>query len=321
MKYLKIFGIFLLFTIILTGVYFAIQFNKIDHMFDTEEREKFVPVVEEKIDEKTGEISFLNYEFKDKDKRPFTVLLLGTDSNNLKYGRTDTIVLAVVDPKDKKIRLLSFPRDTRMKIAGTEKIDKVNHAYNNGISTTIATIENYLNIPIDYYMTINLKGFVDLVNEFGGIEVDVEKNMSFHDRLSGSNFSLNKGVQTLNGRQALNYARYRSDGEGDFGRNRRQRQVITSMIDQSIDFRNVTKITDIFTILGENARTDLSLNQTLKMAIQLSGVTGSNVESIKMEAYPVSYGGISYVEVSEKEHERIKELLKNILLEKELETE
>lgn len=311
MKIVKIISVFLLLSVLLSSVYFGLQFYKLKDVHDTSEREQYIP----KDNDESGN-SVLNYNFKDKDKRPFTVLLLGTDSNTIKSGRTDTIMLAVVDPKKEKVKILSFPRDTRMEIAGKDKVDKVNHSFNYGVSTTISTIENYLNIPVDYYMLINLQGFVDLVNEIGGIEIDVEHDISFHDRLQKERFNIYKGVQTLDGRQSLNYSRYRGDADGDFGRNRRQRQVLTGMIESSTKIANVTKITNIFSILGDNARTDLSLDKTLKLAIQFSDIKSEDIEAIKMEASPVSIDGISYVQVSDEEHERIKELLKNILLEK-----
>lgn len=315
MKYVKIISVFLIFTVILSGSYFALQFYYLNDIYDVVEREPLPGnnATTNGTTQPDGTSSFLNYEYKEKNARPFTVLLLGTDSDNLNAGRTDTIVLAVVDPKTDKINLLSFPRDTRVEIAGKGKFDKINHSFNYGVSTTIATVEHYLQIPVDYYMSVNLNGFVDLVDELGGVTLDVEKNMQFYDRLTKQQFMLSAGKQHLTGTQALNYARFRSDGEGDFGRNRRQRQVITAMIDQSINFRNVSKITDIFKILGNNARTDLSLNQIVKMAIQLNGANGDSVETIEMKGYPSNIGGISYVEISEEEHERVKELLATML--------
>lgn len=309
MKAIKFLSIILFLGVIAAVGYFTFQIYFWNDIYQAVERQ---PVNDNDASNgKTNESKFLNY--SPKSERPFTILLLGTDSDNLDYGRADTIVLSVVDPENDKIYLLSFPRDTRMEIAGTGNMDKVNHSFNKGVGTTISTIENYLNIPIDYYASVNFNGFIDLIDEMGGITIDVEKDIRFPDRITGQNFSLSKGSQELSGIQALNYARFRSDGEGDFGRNRRQRQVITSMIDQSMDFRNVTKISDMFKILGENARTDLALKEVIKIAFKLKSVDGSDVQSIPMEAHPSSIGGVSYVIVDDSEHERIKTLLDDIL--------
>jgi len=308
MKILKFFSILLFLGALGTAGYFAFQIYFWNDIYQVVDRESFQGEDGTSVNRNS---KFLNY--SDKSDRPFTILMLGTDSKSLDSGRTDTIVLGIVDPKEEKVHLLSFPRDTRMEIAGTGRVDKVNHSFNQGVVSTITTIENYLDIPVDYYALINFNGFIDLIDEMGGITMNVEKDIRFPDRITGQNFSLSKGEQKLTGIQALNYARFRGDAEGDFGRNRRQQQVITTMIDESTDLRNVTNIADMFEILGDNARTDMELKEVIKYAFQMKGLDGSDVSTISMKAYPTNIGGVSYVQVDESEHERIKAELSAIL--------
>lgn len=243
--------------------------------------------------------------------KPFTVLLLGVDTKDLK-GRTDTIMVAVVNPEKKSVSLLSIPRDTRVNIHG-KGMDKINHAHVYGLNTAIYTVEDFLQIPIDYYTTINLNGFTDLIDAIGGLEVNVEKNIAFHDRLSGKRVNLNKGIQELSGEQALHYARFRGDGEGDFGRIRRQQQIITEIIDQTVSLRNVSNVNDILKAVGKNIKTDISFTDMTKMLLQLSDITGANIDRMKINASTGMIGGVSYVLVSEEEVTKIQKELKEKL--------
>lgn len=106
----------------------------------------------------------------------FSVLLLGIDNGDLNrndVGRTDTMIVATVNPKNSQIKLVSIPRDTYVEIVGRSKKDKINHAYAfGGASMSIATVEKLLDIPIDYYVEMNLKGLKELVDAVGGIEVN-----------------------------------------------------------------------------------------------------------------------------------------------------
>lgn len=245
-------------------------------------------------------------------QEPFTMALFGLDANNLDYGRSDTIMIVAVNPLKKEVSLLSIPRDLRVMIPGHGH-DKITHAYNYGAGSSINTIENLLDIKIDYYATINLNGFKDLVDALGGIDVDVEKTLTFKDRLTKSVFTLEKGRQKLNGTQALNYARFRKDAEGDFGRNRRQKQVVSEIIEQSKDFRNIPKIKEMFKVLGKNIKTDVDLKTAIKFALNLKDIGKENVSTIEMKAYPTSLSGISYVGVDDAELNKVKQEFKDKL--------
>lgn len=245
--------------------------------------------------------------------RPFVFLIAGIDTNDVSSGRSDALIVGIVDTQTKKVNLLSLPRDLRVNIPN-RGYDKINAAYAyGGISLTKQTVSTYLNVPIDQYFAVNFDGFQQLIDTIGGITIDVEKDMRFHDRIKNQYFELSKGTQTLNGYQALNYARFRKDAEGDFGRMRRQQQVVSEMLSQTASLGNVTKIGEIASVLGDNMRTDISFDNASKLAVSFVGVDTNNIQSIKVNSYPSNLGGVSYVVIDESEKQRVSSEVQKIL--------
>jgi len=201
-------------------------------------------------------------EFHRKD--PISILMVGIDERDGDNGRTDSMIVVTVNPETKSTKLLSIPRDTRTELIDPEdednnRIDKINHAYAfGGIEMSIATVENFLNIPIDYYVEINMEGFRDIVDAVGGIDV----NNQFEFELDG--VYLKPGQQHLNGEQALAYARMRKqDPTGDIGRGERQREVISKIIDKGKSLSTLTNYDNILEALEKNIKTNLTLNDIL----------------------------------------------------------
>ncbi|RFB17369.1 LytR family transcriptional regulator [Bacillus sp. HNG] len=188
---------------------------------------------------------------------PISILLMGVDERSGDKGRTDTLIVVTVNPKTNSMQMLSIPRDTRVEIVGRSTQDKINHAYAfGGVDMTIDTVENFLDIPIDYYVKVNMEGLQQIVDALGGVQVNSTLAFSY----DGASFS--EGPQTLNGEQALKYARMRyDDPRGDFGRQDRQKQVIQGIIDKGASFTSVTKIDDILGALGTNVKTDISFDE------------------------------------------------------------
>lgn len=261
------------------------------------------------INSKSGEVEEIVYQKQQLKGEPFVFLLLGTDEEDIDYGRSDSIILALVEPKNDKISLLSIPRDTYINNQGTGKKDKVNHAYNKGIKNTIGTLEDFLNIPIDYYAVINFDGFMEIIDEMGGLEIDVEKDLQFYDRITYSYFQLKEGKQTLSGIEALNYARYRGDADGDFGRNRRQQQVIEALIKQGASFNSLKKANKYQKILAENFKTNVSATVLPMLLNQVDFGSKQTVEHLTLDAKPGRAGRASVVLVDDEERERISNLL------------
>ena len=149
------------------------------------------------------------------DPERTNILVLGADKGEYDPGRTDTIILVSVDPKAKEVGVLSVPRDTRVMIPG-RGYNRINTAYAfGGPQLAKKTVENWLGIDIDYYVVVDFAGFEHIVDTLGGVEIDVEKRMRYQDRAQGLHIDLHPGRQVLDGRQALNYIRYRADGLGD----------------------------------------------------------------------------------------------------------
>lgn len=243
---------------------------------------------------------------KKKKDEPFTVLLMGTDSRGKgDRGRPDTIILAAANPKTQKVTLLSIPRDTYVEIAGRGKQDKINHAYSYGTGTMLKTVERFLDIPVDYYVIINFKGFEELIDELGGIEIDVEKRMVYHS--SDAHINLRPGLQVLNGEEALGYARFRHDAEGDLGRNRRQQQVIRALVDQAVSLRNLDNLFAMLDILGDNVQHNIPPKEIPHLMAQFRNLRGSDIDSLTMQGTSTRMGpqNLWYLLVDKEERQRI----------------
>lgn len=248
---------------------------------------------------------------------PFSVLLLGTDSGDLgrtEQGRSDTMIVATVNPKKEATTLVSIPRDTYTEIVGHGTTDKINHAYAyGGVPMALSTVENLLNVPIDYYVQIDLKGMKELVDAVGGVDV----NNTFSFNYEGTDFLI--GKLHLDGEKALKYSRMRyDDPDGDYGRQKRQRQIITGILDQLKSVKTLTNYKDLLEIIGGNMKTDVPWNMMQRMVTQYqpalkkiksdqlmgTGFTGDGVTGEQ---------GISYQKVEEKELARVQNELKEQL--------
>jgi polyisoprenyl-teichoic acid--peptidoglycan teichoic acid transferase len=184
---------------------------------------------------------------------PFNVLVLGVDErpeSEEEGSRTDTIMLVRVVPESGDVKLLSVPRDLLVKVApGVE--DRINAAYNfGGIDQTITAFEEYSGVTVDHYAIVDFEGFKDVINAMGGVEVDVQDEIP-------PKFEIEDGLQTLNGKQALYYARYRGTPNGDLDRIRHQQQLVAALRSQAFDWNTVKRLPEILKVADRNVQTDL----------------------------------------------------------------
>ncbi|MBU7594551.1 LytR family transcriptional regulator [Metabacillus halosaccharovorans] len=272
-----------------------------------------------------GEKSKLRAQSVEVSKDPFSILLLGIEdyASEGKQGRTDSIIVATFNPTDSTMKLLSIPRDTRVYIDSKGREDKINHAYGSGgKDSTIEAVEDFLEIPIDHYATVDFDGFKDIVDELGGVTVDVpfdfwEKSDETNERLY-----FTEGEMHLSGEEALAYARMRKrDPRGDFGRNDRQKQIIEASIDQAMSPATLLKIDTIVDHIGENVETNLRLTQALAIQKKFPNFNSSNIESLSLEGSDDYINGIYYFEPSEESLSEVKEELKTHLGEENITTE
>lgn len=270
-------------------------------------------------------------------EEPFAMLILGKDSREEDQGlnHTDVMIVAAVQPKEKQITLLSIPRDTRVIVPNFSGYKKITEAYQygdnariraekkgepikiTGISTTKKTVEGLLGIPIKNYVTIDFEGFKKVIDELGGIEVDVERRLVYHDPTDGTVIDLQPGLQTLNGEQALGYVRHRKDDRGgkyyssDFERNERQQLVISKVADKVKSVTGLTHIFDIMDTAGEHIRTDLSKEQIKGLALAFKSISSANIKTIETKAYWDS--SISFTVFPEDNLNEIRHTLWNLL--------
>ncbi|BCA34208.1 MULTISPECIES: LCP family protein [Bacillus cereus group] len=247
----------------------------------------------------TREKSDLRNEDVEITKEPFTILIMGiedyaTDGQN---GRTDSLMFATVNPKTKKISLMSIPRDSRVPIVGKGKEDKINaaHAYG-GEEMAIKTVEGFLKVPVDHYIKIDFQGFKGIVDAVGGVTVDVP--FDFWERSDVDYYKkiqFKQGQQNLNGEEALAYVRMRKqDPNGDYGRAARQRQLLAAVAQKLNSTSTVFKIKDLTTVVGKYIKTDIPISDGLALYNKLSGFDPSTIQTLKLEGEDKKIGGIYY---------------------------
>ncbi|GLY09074.1 LCP family protein [Pseudobacillus badius] len=255
----------------------------------------------EKSDKREKEVSLEN-------KEAFTVLLLGVDEREGDKGRSDTMLLMSVNGKENSVEMLSIPRDTRVNIAGKNKKDKINHAYAfGGVDMSAKTVEEFLDIPVDYYVEMNMDGFKDLVDAVGGVTVDNPFAFSY----GGESFK--QGTIHLNGEEALQYTRMRKeDPKGDFGRQARQRQVIEGILDKGASMQSLWKYNDILGALKSNMQTNVSVDEMMDIQKHYAGAR-NNMKQEQIEGTGQKIDGVYYYLVPDEERDRVSSIFKDHL--------
>lgn len=225
-----------------------------------------------------------------------TVLIMGVDERLDDVGRSDTLIVATIDPLTNQAALLSIPRDTRVKI-GYRGFDKINAAYAyGGVRLTENTVENFLGIDIDHYVTVNTHAFVDMVDAIGGVDIDVEKRMYYEDPWDddgGLVIDLYPGFQHLDGADAVTYVRYR-DSEGDIGRVKRQQKFIAAVVDKLTSPEIIPQIPTLIREMIDAVNTDLSMRQILELAGSLNDAYKNGIEMDMVPGHPMYIDDVSY---------------------------
>jgi LCP family protein required for cell wall assembly len=296
-KWVKVTGTILITMLIIVGVYGSTVYSSL---------KSAVASMHQPMERKHSEKREKAVSFKEKD--PFSVLMLGVDEREGDSGRSDTMIVLTVNPNNDTVKMLSIPRDTRTEIIGKGTQDKINHAYAfGGIPMSIDTVENFLDIPIDYYIEVNMKGFTDMVDAVGGVKV--KNDLDFTQ--DGYHFA--KGELTLNGKKALSYTRMRKqDPRGDFGRQTRQRQIIEGVVKEGASLSSLTKFSDIFTVLGKNVKTNLTFDQMVAIQKGYKDV-GASIEQMELKEEGTRIDNIYYGLVSIEEKQRVQNELKSQL--------
>jgi polyisoprenyl-teichoic acid--peptidoglycan teichoic acid transferase len=246
-----------------------------------------------------------------------TVLFAGLDESKKrgeKALRTDALMLATFNQKQKSVKLLSIPRDSYVYIPSKGREDKINHAYGKGgITSTMETVEELLDIPVDYYVKMNFEAFIDVVEALGGIDVNVSKaidEMDSKDRHHA--VILQPGPQILNGEEALAYARTRKI-DSDIERGKRQQEVIKAIINKASSAKSITKYDNVIEAVGENMETDLSFKEMKSFIEYATAGNQLNVESLTLAGSNSRISGIYYYQLDQTALEQVKSTLKSQL--------
>ena len=295
--FLIIFGIVAVLVIGIVGVaaklYFDVS-NSMQQTYESVERDR-----EDRLRESDVDLS---------QQESFSVLLMGIDTGDLgrvEQGRSDTMMVATISPQDNQTTVVSIGRDSYVDIVGHGTTDKINHAYAfGGPAMAMNTVEKFLDIPIDHYVSINMAGLKDLVDAVGGIEVDNEITFS----QDGFDFAI--GRTSLNGEQALAYSRMRyEDPNGDYGRQERQRKIVEGIVKKVLSLDGITQYQTILNAVEQNMKTDMSFDDMRTLAFNYRSAF-QTIKQDQLQGEGFMQDGISYQRVSDEELARVQKELK-----------
>ena len=221
------------------------------------------------------------------------ILIAGLDYTD-GSERADTLAVAVVDIDSKKIKVMSIPRDSRVLIP-KKGWDKINHAYAyGGINLQKEVVVNLLGIPINYYLVLNYKSFPAIIDLLGGITIDVEKSLVYNDYSGKLFINIPKGVQNLDGKNALHYVRFRNDPLGDIGRMGRQQKFIKEVVRKLQTPSVIPKIPELTMEIVRMINTDMSPVQAIQLASYLKDIKEGDLKLFTMPGKAAYIGAISY---------------------------
>ncbi|MCA3748679.1 MAG: LCP family protein [Rubrobacter sp.] len=216
---------------------------------------------------------------------PVDILVLGVDrrpGGEAEGGgvRADTIMLARIFPDSGDINLLSVPRDLFVELRPGER-DRINAAYAyGGVRLAVAAVEGYTGVGIDHYAVVDFRGFEEIVDAMGGVTVRVEEDLP-------PGWRIGKGMQHLNGRKALLYARYRSTPEGDLDRIRRQQELLAALRSRALRWDSVRRLPEMVSVVRRHVKTDLSVGDAVTLArVLLHHGRGATMTSRRLAGEP-----------------------------------
>lgn len=239
------------------------------------------------------------------NKKEILFLLMGVDAqsvNKSKGTRTDTMMLTKVNLETGDITMMSIPRDTRVSVNG--RLDKINSAHAiGGPEMTIETVEKFLGIDLEYYVKVDYQIVKDVVDDIGGVVVDVPMNMVYSDPTAEPplNINIKKGVQELNGKNAHDFLRFRHNNdmtvgypEGDVGRIRTQQYFMKELVKQTLQPKNIIRIPSLIKTYYNNVETNIPLTQMIKAAAAAPKINVENMTTATVPGVGDYVGEVSY---------------------------
>ena len=248
----------------------------------------------------------------------FSILFIGIDDSDERdyqgNSRSDALILATFNKDQKSINLLSIPRDSYVYVPEKGVTTKINAAHAaGGPKATMDTVEELFDIPVDYYVRMNFHAFIDVVDSLDGIEVDVPYEMyemDSHDKKNA--IHLEEGLQTVDGEEALAFARTRKK-DSDIQRGERQQEVLKAIISKATSVGALTKYTNVMEAVGDNMTTNLQFSQIKGFIKYVTTDNGLNLETVKLEGTDSTINGTYYYQLNQTSVENIKLQLKSHL--------
>ncbi|WP_390175077.1 LCP family protein, partial [Staphylococcus pseudintermedius] len=235
-------------------------------------------------------------------KQPISILFLGIDDSSTRRqngqsaenARTDAMILSTMNPDKHQIRLVSIPRDTLSYIPEVGYYDKITHAHAyGGPEASMRTVEANLNVPVDYYVRINMEAFAKTVDELGGIEYDVPYDLNEPNTMDKGRIKLKKGKQQLNGDEVLAVTRTRKQ-DSDLKRGQRQMEVLKILFKKAQDTKSLHKLDDIIEIVGKNSKHNLSYSEIKALATNYLA-NDVDIQSQQLKGENELLNGIYYI--------------------------
>ncbi|MGG0669540.1 LCP family protein [Sporosarcina koreensis] len=243
-----------------------------------------------------------------------SLLLIGVDDSEARmqgdsHSRSDALLVATFNPEEKSVKLLSIPRDSYVYIPKVGYSDKITHAHAfGGTHAAIESVEEMLDIPIDYYVKMNFNAFIEVVDALGGIEVDVPYNRLEKDENDKNTIQLVKGLQVLDGRHALALARTRKL-DSDLERGKRQQMILQAIIKEMVSVKSITKYGDVIEAVGDNMKTDMTFKEMTSFWEYAKGGM-PQIDTINLQGYDDWSTGIYYYKLKDSDLENVSQLLK-----------
>jgi LCP family protein required for cell wall assembly len=247
-----------------------------------------------------GLLDFSDINLWPKLDRRMNVLLMGVDSNGRDTERftgcrSDTMMIASLDPKTHKVSLVSLPRDSRVRIADNHGVDNINAAHAlGGPELAVKTVSEDFAVPIDHYIVIDVQGLKKVFEVLGPVDVLVEKPMHYRDRAGRLNIALEPGVVTMDAAKLEEYVRFRHDAKGDIGRIERQQWFMRQVKKKLEEPQVILKLPQLFKLAGDYVRTDLSVEEMAKLAAFSKDIKPSEIQTAMLPGVGTTIFGGSY---------------------------
>lgn len=272
-----------------------------------------VHVATDNMYSESGAKTYRNADKVLKQGKSINILLLGTDTGALGRdykGRTDTIMMMTLNPQKKTTTIVSLPRDMKVNLPGYAEYSpaKINAAYTyGGVKETINTVQKYFNVPIDYYVMVNMGGLEKAINQVGGVSVTSPLTFDYEG------YSFKKGqTYHMNGAKALAFSRMRyDDPQGDYGRQERQRLVTTALMKEAASYKSVLN-QKFLNSIADQSKTNLTFSDMTTLAMKYRKANGK-VISDHAQGHGDNEGGESFEVVPTSEMQRVSDEIRDAL--------